>query len=91
MGLSAVLVSTLIGDITRRTALLADLGHVRLIECADPELEALITHDRTLRALCRLIGDRTYSSHPKRSGSSAPRYGSSAMFCQHSPPRECPP
>jgi hypothetical protein len=29
-----------------------------VIECADPALAALITRDRTLRSLCRLIGDR---------------------------------
>jgi hypothetical protein len=49
---------TLISDVTRRATQLTDLGHARVIECADPALAALITHDRALRALCRLIGDR---------------------------------
>lgn len=48
----------LIGDVTRRATQLADLGHARLIECADPALAALITHDRALRTLCRPIGER---------------------------------
>jgi hypothetical protein len=34
------------------------LGQVRLIACADPALAALISHDRKLRSVCRLIGDR---------------------------------
>ncbi len=49
---------TLIGDVTRRAGQLADLGHARVIECADPALTALITHDRALRTLCHPIGDR---------------------------------
>jgi hypothetical protein len=50
--------TTLIADIGRRAGQLADLGHLRVIECADPALAALITHDRRLRPLCRPIGDR---------------------------------
>jgi hypothetical protein len=50
--------TTLIADIHRRASQLTDLGHVRVIECADPALAALIAHDRALRALCRPIGDR---------------------------------
>jgi hypothetical protein len=49
--------STLLNDVTRRTSALTDLGHARVIECADPALAALITHDRTLRGLCRPLGD----------------------------------
>lgn len=49
---------SLLGDVSRRATQLADLGHARVIECADPALAALITHDRTLRALCRPIGAR---------------------------------
>ncbi|HXL20579.1 MAG TPA: helicase-associated domain-containing protein [Streptosporangiaceae bacterium] len=49
---------TLISDVTRRAAQLTDLGHARVIECADPAVAALITRDRVLRALCRPIGDR---------------------------------
>lgn len=50
--------TTLIGDVTRRITQLTDLGHVRLIECVDPAVAALITRDRGLRGLCRPIGDR---------------------------------
>ncbi len=49
---------TLIGDITRRAAQLTDLGHARVIECADPALAALIARDRTLSTLCRPVGER---------------------------------
>ncbi|MDQ3576521.1 MAG: helicase-associated domain-containing protein [Actinomycetota bacterium] len=50
--------STLIVDIHRRAEQLTDLGHARVIECADPATAALITHDRSLRQLCHPIGDR---------------------------------
>jgi hypothetical protein len=49
---------TLISDVTRRSAQLTDLGHARVIECADRALAALITHNHALRALCHPIGDR---------------------------------
>jgi hypothetical protein len=49
---------TLISDVTRRCAQLTDLGHARVIECADHALAALITHNRALRALCHPIGER---------------------------------
>jgi hypothetical protein len=49
---------TLISDVTRRATQLTDLGHARVIECADPALAALITHNRALRTLCYPIGDR---------------------------------
>lgn len=49
---------TLISDVTRRASQLTDLGYARVIECADPALAALITHDRGLRELCKPIGDR---------------------------------
>jgi XPB/Ssl2-like helicase family protein len=48
----------LIGDVARRVTQLTDLGHARVIECADPAVAALIVHDRALRGLCRPIGDR---------------------------------
>jgi hypothetical protein len=48
----------LISDIARRATQLTDLGHARVIECADPALAALIARDRTLRTLCRPIGER---------------------------------
>jgi Helicase conserved C-terminal domain len=50
--------STLIADVHRRAGRLADLGHARLIECADPATAALIARDRSLRPLCRPIGDK---------------------------------
>lgn len=49
---------TLVADVHRRAGQLADLGHARLIECADPATAALISRDRRLRPLCRPIGDR---------------------------------
>jgi hypothetical protein len=49
---------TLLRDVTRRATQLTDLGHARVIECADPALAALVTHDRALRTVCRPIGDR---------------------------------
>lgn len=56
--------STLIADVERRTGQLTDLGHARVIECADPALAALIAHDRGLRPLCRPIGDRHFAVRP---------------------------
>ncbi|CAN5718841.1 hypothetical protein BH10ACT9_BH10ACT9_43830 [soil metagenome] len=49
---------TLISDVERRAGMLTDLGHARVIECADPATAALIAKDRQLRGLCRPIGDR---------------------------------
>ncbi len=49
---------TLISDVGRRAGQLADLGHARLIECADPATAALIAGDRSLRPLCRPIGNK---------------------------------
>ncbi len=50
--------TTLVDDVRRRGAQLADLGHLRVIECADPAVALLIARDRTLRSLCRPLGDR---------------------------------
>lgn len=50
--------TTLIVDAHRRSDQLTDLGHLRVIECADTALAALIAGDRSLRSLCRPIGDR---------------------------------
>jgi hypothetical protein len=50
--------TTLIQDVTRRSGQLTDLGHVRLIACTDPAVAALIANDRTLRGLCRPLGER---------------------------------
>lgn len=43
---------------TRRAGQLIDLGHARVIECADAALATLIARDRATRSLCRLVGDR---------------------------------
>jgi hypothetical protein len=57
--------TTLIDDVTRRASTLTDLGHLRVIECADPALTALISNDRTLRGLCRPVGDRHLVVRPE--------------------------
>lgn len=49
---------TLLDEVAERAGRLTDLGQVRLIACADPALATLISHDRALRSLCRLIGDQ---------------------------------
>jgi hypothetical protein len=56
----------LIADVYRRVGQLTDLGPARVIECADPAIAALITHDRTLRRLCHPIGDRHSPSRPSK-------------------------
>jgi hypothetical protein len=56
--------NTLIADVRRRTGQLTDLGHVRVIECADPALATLIARDRGLRTLCHPIGDRHVAVRP---------------------------
>jgi hypothetical protein len=48
----------LFDEVGERAGQLVDLGQVRLIACADPALAALISHDRKLRSVCRLVGDR---------------------------------
>jgi hypothetical protein len=50
--------TTLVDDVTARAAKVRDHGVVRLIECADAPLAALITRDRKLRTLCTPVGDR---------------------------------
>ena len=50
--------TALTGDVHRRAEALIDLGHARVIECADPATATLIAHDRQLRVLCHAIGDR---------------------------------
>ena len=51
-------VTTLLQDVRRRAAQLTDLGYLRIIECQDPALAAIIAGDRWLRTICRRIGDR---------------------------------
>ncbi len=48
----------LLAEVTRRAGELTDLGHARVIECADSALATLIARDRGTRSLCRLIGER---------------------------------
>lgn len=55
---------TLLADLVARTQQVRDLGRVRLIECADPALAALIRHDRRLTTLCAPIGDRHLAVTP---------------------------
>jgi hypothetical protein len=57
---------TLVADVGRRAGQLIDLGHVRVIECTDAATAALIAGDRTLRSLCRLIGDRYVAVSPEQ-------------------------
>lgn len=51
-------VTTLLADVAARAGRLRNLGVVRLVECADAALAALIAGDRRLRGLCQLVGDR---------------------------------
>jgi len=50
--------STLIADVQRRAGQLTDLGHARVIECADPATAALIANDPDLRPLCHPISNK---------------------------------
>lgn len=54
----------LVDDVVRRTGQLTDLGHLRVIECADIALATLIARDRATRSLCRLVGDRHLAVPP---------------------------
>jgi len=56
---------TLLDDVAHRAGRLTDLGHARVIECADPAVAALIANDRTLRGLCRLMGERHLAVPPE--------------------------
>jgi hypothetical protein len=56
----------LVADVGRRAAQLIDIGHVRVIECADSATATLIAGDRTLRSLCVLIGDRQLAVSPEQ-------------------------
>jgi hypothetical protein len=51
-------VTTLLADVEARAGRLRNLGVIRLIECADPALAALIAGDRRLRGRCQLVGER---------------------------------
>ncbi|GAA4536691.1 helicase-associated domain-containing protein [Amycolatopsis samaneae] len=56
--------TTLLSDVGRRAGQLTDLGHCRVIECADLATAALIARDRSLRTLCRPIGGRHLAVQP---------------------------
>ncbi|WP_242605666.1 helicase-associated domain-containing protein [Frankia sp. Cppng1_Ct_nod] len=51
-------VTTFFADVTARAERLRNLGLVRLVECSDPALAALIAGDRRIRRFCRPVGDR---------------------------------
>lgn len=55
---------SLVADVGRRGAALTDKGHLRVIECAEPAVAALIVHDRALGPLCQPIGDRHIAIEP---------------------------
>jgi hypothetical protein len=45
-------------DLDRSSQLLRDCGRARLIECADTTVAQTLAHDRRLRKLCQLAGER---------------------------------
>jgi hypothetical protein len=45
-------------DLASRAGQLEDLGAARLIACKDAQVATLLAHDRKLRSLCRLAGER---------------------------------
>ncbi|MBQ0905569.1 helicase-associated domain-containing protein [Micromonospora sp. U21] len=49
--------AVLVDDVTTRATRIRDGGLVRLVECADAPLAALIARDPKLRTLCTLVGD----------------------------------
>ena len=51
-------VAALLEDVRGRVGQLTDLGMVRLVECADPDLAMRLAHDRRLRGRCARVGDR---------------------------------
>lgn len=51
-------VARLIDDVAGRCGRVQDRGLARLVECADPELAALIAHDRRAQKHCMLAGER---------------------------------
>lgn len=53
-----VVVTTLLDDVATRASRIRDLGLVRVVECADSALAALIARDPKLRSHCYPLGDR---------------------------------
>jgi Helicase conserved C-terminal domain len=51
-------VRVLLADLRERSGRLRDHGLARLVECADVETARSLAHDRSLRSLCMLAGDR---------------------------------
>lgn len=51
-------VEVFLNDLRERVQRLRDLGSARLLECADAELALLLVHDRRLRDLCFIAGER---------------------------------
>ncbi|MDT8319275.1 MAG: helicase-associated domain-containing protein [Xanthomonadales bacterium] len=51
-------VTRLLDDVTERSTKVQDQGLVRLVECADPALAALIANDSRTRRHCMLAGER---------------------------------
>jgi hypothetical protein len=51
-------VQSFLDDVQRQSRLLRDCGPARLIECADAAVAQTLAHDRRLRALCHLAGER---------------------------------
>jgi hypothetical protein len=51
-------VETFLDDVQRKSQLLRDCGTARLIECADAVVARTLAHDRLLRGLCQLAGER---------------------------------
>lgn len=58
-------VTRLIDDVAGRASGVCDLGVVQLVECADATLATLVARDRTLRPLCRPVGDRHLAVPPE--------------------------
>ena len=51
-------VRVFLDDMSKKLGQLEDLGTARLIACKDEEVAQLLVHDRRLRNLCQLAGER---------------------------------
>ena len=51
-------VKVFLDDMANKLSQLEDLGAARLIACRDAEVAHLLVHDRRLRSLCQLAGER---------------------------------
>jgi hypothetical protein len=51
-------VQVFLEDLTARAGQLEDLGAARLVACVDGNVAQLLAHDRRLRSLCQLAGER---------------------------------